>query len=101
MDHVRHKKDSSANVGQGTSGVVQEVGISAADGQIASVLIISDRAILHEIEGPHWFVVWISKPGADIGEIWFSIPGHAHGGLLTSCVSHYGTINSRGLHATS
>ena len=78
MKYISDQHDSSTYFCQWASGVVQHVGISATDVQIATVDIVSNRAILHQVERPHWFVIGIGKPGADIGDIGLAVTGLIH-----------------------
>ena len=56
MQYIGGQHNSSTNFGQRASWVVQHVGIGSADMQVATILVVGDGAILHQVEGPHWFV---------------------------------------------
>ena len=66
---------------------------------VATILVVGDGAILHQVESPHWFVIGIGEPGAHIGDVGLAVAGHIHRGLLCSdstkmeksSVSQYGT----------
>jgi hypothetical protein len=54
--------------------------IGAADVRLAAVLIVGELAVAHQVQCPHWAVIFKPKPGLDV----FGV-----GGAVTRCVHEF------------